>query len=138
MSDEELWGRPNDEVVSLGNLVLHLCGNVRQWIISGLGGAPDDRVRQEKFDEVGPVPQEELVDKLKSMLAAAERVIDGLTPEDLLAERSVQAYSETGISILLHVVEHFSYHTGQISRDTRALKGVDLGYYEDDDLDETQ
>lgn len=124
MSDEELWGRPNDEVVSLGNLVLHLCGNVRQWIISGLGGAPDDRVRQEKFDEVGPVPREELVDKLKSTLAAAER--------------SVQAYSETGISILLHVVEHFSYHTGQISRDTKALKGVDLGYYEDDDLDETQ
>jgi uncharacterized damage-inducible protein DinB len=124
LSDEELWGRPNDEVVSLGNLVLHLCGNVRQWIISGLGGAPDDRVRQEKFDEVGPVPREELVDKLKSTLAAAER--------------SVQAYSETGISILLHVVEHFSYHTGQISRDTKALKGVDLGYYEDDDLDETQ
>ncbi|MFP6598737.1 MAG: hypothetical protein VCC01_14865, partial [Candidatus Hydrogenedentota bacterium] len=93
--------------------------------------------RQEEFDEVGSVPREELVDKLKSTLAAAERVIDGLTPEDLLAEQPVQAYSDTGISILLHVVEHFSYHTGQISRDAKALKGVDLGYYEDDDLDES-
>jgi len=50
LSDEDLWWRPNAVSNSVGNLMLHLSGNVRQWIVSGLGGAPDDRVRQLEFD----------------------------------------------------------------------------------------
>ena len=124
--------------MSAGNLVLHLCGNVRQWIISTLGGEPDLRVRQDEFDEVGPIPRSELTEKLESTLSEACAVIEGLTAESLTTEHAVQDFQETGVSILVHVVEHFSYHTGQIVWSTKLLKDVDLDFYPDNDLSKTQ
>lgn len=132
--DTEIWHRANDQVVSIGNLVLHLCGNVRQWIICGLGGQPDRRNRDAEFSEQGPVPKAELERRLDETMAKAGRAIDGVDPASLLETRTVQGNEETGISILVHVVEHFSYHTGQISYITKLRKHVDLGYYAGQDL----
>lgn len=134
MREEQIWHRPNDNSNSAGNLVLHLCGNVRQWIVSGLGKADDVRTRQAEFDERGPVPTEKMLADLDAVMADVEKVLDDLRPEDLVADHWVQGYTESGLSILVHVVEHFSYHVGQITYIVKALNDLDVGYYAGQEL----
>ncbi len=134
LSDDEIWRRPNENLASVGNLILHLCGNVRQWIISGIGGAPDRRVRSKEFSETGPIPRAELLAKLDSTLREACGVIRNADRAKLTESRTVQGEVTNGVSVILHVCEHFSYHTGQISLHTKLLKNIDLGYYKDRDL----
>ena len=138
LSEEEVWQRPNENTVSVGNLVLHLCGNVRQWIISGLGGAEDRRDRPLEFSEVGPISTTELLERLEGTMKEAGKILDGLEMETLLEERRVQGFDETGLSILIQVVEHFSYHTGQITYYVKSCKNIDLEYYSGIDLNDTE
>jgi uncharacterized damage-inducible protein DinB len=137
LTEGEIWWRPNAETVSVGNLVLHLIGNVRQNILSGLGGAPDGRRRQTEFDEPGPLPTADLLRRLDELMAEVDVALDGVDPASLLTVRRVQGFEESGLSILVHVVEHFSYHVGQISYFVKARKAVDLGYYAGVDLNVT-
>lgn len=138
LSPEEIWFRPNENVVSVGNLVLHLCGNVRQWILTGLGGAADHRVRQDEFDERGPIPTEKLIRDLDELMVNLDATLDRLQPDDLLRIRSVQGlFEESGLSVLVHVTEHFSYHVGQITYFTKIRKDIDLDYYGGMDLTQT-
>ena len=134
LTEEEIWHRPNENVVSVGNLVLHLGGNLRQWVLSGLGGQPDHRQRDREFDENGPIPAETLIEQLDTLMQEVEAVLDQLNPTDLTTVRPVQAYEESGVSILMHVTEHFSYHTGQITYYVKTRKNVDLQYYGGHDL----
>ena len=136
LSEVEIWYRPNINTVSIGNLVLHLCGNVRQWLISGLGGAEDHRERQKEFDEKGPLPTLQLMEMIDQLASDIEVVLEGLAPADLIAEKTIQGYPSTGVSILVHVVEHFSYHVGQATILVKSRKNMDMGYYADKDLDE--
>ncbi|NUM53994.1 MAG: DUF1572 family protein [Candidatus Hydrogenedentes bacterium] len=129
LMEDEIWYRPNAETVSVGNLVLHLCGNVRQWICTGLGRQEDHRERDKEFAEPGPMPTSELLGRLDATMRDAKAVIDSLDPSTLMEKRSVQIYQESGLSILIHVVEHFTYHTGQITYFTKSRKAVDTGYY---------
>lgn len=132
----EIWFRPNENSNSIGNLVLHLCGNVRQWILTGLGGYPDIRRRQEEFDEKGPIPTEKLLKDLDNLMLEVEKVLDRLGADDLLQIRQVQGVFEaSGISIIMHVVEHFSYHVGQMTYFVKWRKDMDMGYYEGVELD---
>ena len=137
LSNEEVWRRPNSNTVSIGNLILHLNGNVRQWVLSTLGGKEDDRVRQSEFDEEGPVDRVIMIQNLEETLAAVQTILDNLTSEQLTATYLVQGFEENGISILVHVTEHFSYHVGQITYSTKSMKDTDMGYYEGQDLDVT-
>jgi uncharacterized damage-inducible protein DinB len=137
LADEEIWYRPNAETVSIGNLVLHLCGNVRQWVLSGLGGQPDTRRRQAEFDEPGPLPASELLQRLDAVMADVARLLDRLTAWQLLDRRRVQGFDETGVAILIHVTEHFSYHVGQITYAVKSRKAIDVGYYKGVDLGRT-
>ena len=130
LSEEEVWQRPNENSNSVGNLVLHLCGNVRQWIIAGLGKVPDVRERQSEFDERGPLPKADLVALLDALEKDVRKVLPQLTPEMLVATHPVQVYEEKGMTILIHAVEHFSYHVGQITYFVKARKDLDVGYYE--------
>lgn len=138
LNEDEIWFRPNDETVSIGNLVIHLCGNVRQWIIATLGDAPDQRTRQAEFDERGPIPTPELIERLTSTVHEAARVLDNLDPATFLEPRRVQGESETPIAIIVHVVEHFSYHTGQITYAVKSRKNIDLAYHGNRNLDVTE
>ena len=113
---------------------MHLCGNIRQWVIAGLGGHKDVRERQKEFDEQGPIPLEELLGLLSVLKKDVETVLNEVTAEDLIKKRSVQIYQESGLSILVHVVEHFSYHVGQVTYVVKMLKDVDTGYYAGQDL----
>jgi uncharacterized damage-inducible protein DinB len=135
LSEAEIWYRPNTHTVSIGNLVLHLNGNVRQWLISGLGGAPDLRQRQQEFDETGPKPTSELKEMLDILENDIEVVLEGLSTSDLITERTIQGYKSSGVSILVHVVEHFSYHVGQVTILIKSRMNLDMGYYQGQDLD---
>jgi len=132
LSEDDVWYRPNEASNSIGNLVLHLSGNVRQWIVAGVGGAHDTRQRQQEFDERGPVPVAELLDRLRDTIGEAANLIVGFPAEHLDEARRIQGYDTTVFGAIYHVVEHFSMHTGQIILLTKARTGADLGFYRTD------
>jgi uncharacterized damage-inducible protein DinB len=125
---EDLWWRPNDASNSPGNLMLHLAGNLRQWIVSGVGGAPDERRRQEEFDRRSGTTAE-VLGVLQSAVDAAVAVLDGLDPDRLLDSIAVQGRETTRLAAIYHAVEHFSMHAGQILWIAKARTGRDLGLY---------
>jgi uncharacterized damage-inducible protein DinB len=129
LTDDQIWWRPNRESNSIGNLVLHLSGNVRQWIISGIGGQVDERLRSEEFDSRGPMPKMELWDNLSTTMSDMDSVLDAVTATQLVTVQPVQVYKESVLSMLIHVTEHFSYHTGQIAWITKMLTERQLGFY---------
>ena len=129
LSEADIWWRPNENSNSVGNLVLHLCGNARQWILAGLGGALDQRRRQTEFDERGPIPRAELIQKVSEVMSEINEVLDRLQPEDLERPILVQGFDETGLSILIHVVEHFSYHVGQMAYIVKARLDKQTNFY---------
>ncbi|MBK8612143.1 MAG: DUF1572 family protein [Flavobacteriales bacterium] len=133
VDDAQLWHRANPNVVSVGNLILHLTGNVGQWINATLGARRDDRQRQQEFD-LAEMDRRQLLERLDSALVSAIDVIGGLSTKDLTRSWNVQGFQESGLAIVLHVVEHFSYHVGQITLHTKLLKDVDTGYYAGQDL----
>lgn len=133
LSEHQVWHRPNTNVASVGNLVLHLCGNVGQWINSTLGGMDDRRERDLEFQRTG-LPLPELLALLRATLAGARLVIARTTPEAMEKTWRVQGFEETGTAILVHVAEHFSYHVGQITLHTKLMLDVDTGYYAGKDL----
>ncbi|WKN40668.1 DinB family protein [Tunicatimonas pelagia] len=137
LSDSQIWHRPNEQTVSVGNLVLHLMGNLRQWVLSGIDGQPDDRQRSQEFTETGPVSTEKLIRDLDSLITEINQALNRVTPEALTEKRDVQGFEESVLSILIHVTEHFSYHTGQITYYTKSTLNVDTQYYSGMDLDKT-
>jgi uncharacterized damage-inducible protein DinB len=130
LSDEAVWWRANPESNSIGNLLLHLAGNVRQWIVSGIGGAPDSRVRQQEFDEKSIITRAELLARLKQALSEVDATLAAFDPSRVLEERRIQGYDVGVLDAVFHVVEHFSMHTGQIILLTKMLKGADLKFYD--------
>lgn len=128
LSEEEIWWRPNQSSNSVGNLALHLAGNVRQWIVSGLGGAPDVRQRDQEFAERGPLSRAKLLQSLRAAVTEACRVLRRLTSRDLHRTYSIQKLRVTGLNAVLHVTEHFAFHTGQIVFITKLKRGEDLGF----------
>ena len=136
LTTDQIWWRPNEASNSVGNIILHLNGNVHQWILNGLDGQPDIRNRKKEFTN-----REKLDDlQLKHILANLEKVVlaalDRIDPESLLKLRPVQIYKETGVAILVHVTEHFSYHTGQIAYITKMIKNRPLSFYDEHQLDQ--
>lgn len=129
LTDEQIWWRGSENQNAAGNLVLHLAGNVRQWILCGLGGLEDTRIRHLEFDARGGASGAVLVARLRETVEAAIGVIGGLTTGELIGSRDIQGYRVTGVYALLHVVEHFAQHTAQIILLTKALTGEDLGFY---------
>jgi uncharacterized damage-inducible protein DinB len=127
---DQIWLRNSDNANSVGNLVLHLCGNVRQWIGYGVGGLADLRDRDSEFAARGGVQPGELSQRLKATISEAACIIRNLAPERLAETRTIQKYDVTVIEAILHVVEHFAQHTGQIIFATKLLTGQDLGYYQ--------
>lgn len=111
---ERLWWRANPESNSVGNLMLHLAGNVRQWIVSGVGGAPDLRDRASEFSAEGGADATDLLDHLEKTLSEVDAVLARLTPEALGESRRIQGRETTVFAAIYHVVEHFAGHTGQI------------------------
>ncbi len=129
LSYEQIWARGGENENAVGNLVLHLCGNVRQWIGYGVGGLDDVRKRDEEFAARGQIEPAELKERLAATVRDAVQIIDGLTPEQLAETVTIQKYRVTKLEAVCHVIEHFAEHTGQIIFVTKQLTGADLGFY---------
>ena len=129
LSDEQIWSRRHEVENAVGNLVLHLCGNISQWIVGGVGGAPVTRDRDAEFGRREPLPVDDLVRRLRAVLREANAVLAGLTPDELVESRRIQGYEVTVLHAIYHVVEHLAEHTGQIIWATKGLIGEDLGFY---------
>ncbi|BDC49076.1 hypothetical protein F183_A13920 [Bryobacterales bacterium F-183] len=129
LTDDQVWARGSENSNAIGNLVLHLCGNVRQWIGHGVGGSADVRERDAEFNAQGGVSVAELQAKLQATVADAVATIRSLTSEDLIAVTHVQNYDVPKIEAIYHVVQHFAEHTGQIIFATKFLTGQELGFY---------
>lgn len=134
ISDTEVWQKPNDSLNSVGNLILHICGNMTQYIISSLGEDEDERNRDAEFQTKGGLTKKELLKKLENTVNTAKRVIFDASPEQWVKIRSVQGFSFSGVGVVMHAVEHYSYHTGQIAFWVKLLKNKDLGFYDGMDL----
>ena len=129
LTPEQVWTRGGEQENAAGNLLLHLNGNVRQWMVSGVGGAADHRQRDLEFSERGPLPPAELISRLRQTVTEAVAVLRPLTAEQLLEPLSVQGYDGTKLTAIYHVVEHFAGHAFQIFLLTKFLTGEDLGFY---------
>jgi hypothetical protein len=129
LGDEQLWWRPNEASNSVGNLILHLNGNVWQWIVASFNGLEDRRDRPAEFSATGDLSACELLDRLDHTIGEAAKVLARLTADDLLATYHIQGYIVTGLSAVYQVVEHFGLHYGQILYVTKMLEGRDLGFY---------
>ncbi|SRR5712691_2834237 len=129
LTPEQIWLRHAENENAVGNLALHLTGNVRQWILGRVGGEPFERDRDREFAARGGAEPAELKQRLRSAVDAAAALIRVL-PHDRLDERvTIQNYDITVLEAIYHVVEHFSGHTGQIIFATKFLIGEDLGFY---------
>lgn len=128
LSEEEIWWRPNEASNSAGNLVLHLCGNMRQWIVSGLGGAKDVRERDKEFSERGPIARSALSEKFRETAKECCAVLERLKPEDLTRNYRIQGFDVTGYEAAAQVVQHIAYHLGQIIYLTKLKRAKDLGF----------
>ena len=136
----DLWWRPHAACTSVGNLLLHLRGNVQQWLVCGLGGAPDGRLRSEEFaarGAPGAVAGEasadaarqaaELLGALDQVVQAAVRVVRAEDPGALCRPVTIQGFATTRLSAILHVVEHFGWHAGQVTWMVKARAGAGHG-----------
>jgi hypothetical protein len=123
LTDDDVWWRPNDKMNAIGNLVLHLCGNMRQWIISGVGGAADVRDRPAEFAQRQLIPSAELLKRLVDTVAEADQVIGRVDPANLVHVRKVQYGEPTGAGAIFHSVSHFVGHTQEIIYVTRLRTG---------------
>ena len=136
----DLWWRPHDECTSVGNLLLHLEGNLRQWIVSGLGGSPDRRERAAEFAARDGTDVDTLLARLRATVGEACEVINALPAAGWASRVSIQGLETTVLGAVLHVVEHFSWHTGQVTwiAKLRAGKGRQLAFYDDEALNQAQ
>jgi len=129
LTDEQVWWRPNAESNSIGNLLLHLNGNVHQWLVASFNRLEDHRHRPAEFGAQEGLTAAQLLDRLGATLDEAAKVLDRLTVEDLIAPCEIQGHHVRGLDAVYHVVEHFALHYGQIAYITKTLCAKDLGFY---------
>ncbi len=129
LNDEQLWWRPNQASNSIGNLLLHLNGNVQQWLVASFEREHDDRNRPIEFSERQVIPARALLDKLGTTMQRASGVLARLTAADLRQTFHIQGYTVSGLHAVYQVVEHFGLHYGQIAYVTKMLRAEDLGFY---------
>ncbi len=135
LSDDQLQYRPNSNSNSINNQILHLNGNVRQWLIASLTDKNDARRRDEEFDVNNKRSKSELISILQELEKDVRSTFPFILKSDLTKKIHVQCYHETAVSIIVHVIEHFSYHLGQVTYITKMLLDIDTGYYAGMELD---
>jgi hypothetical protein len=129
LHENEIWARGRENENAIGNLVLHLTGNVRQWILSALGSDPDNRDRDGEFSARGGHTAADLSGNLRGIVERAAEIVLALNTAQLTRTYEIQKYAVSGVEAVIHVVEHFAMHTGQIIFATKMLTGEDLGFY---------
>ena len=134
VSESDIWKKPNESSNSIGNQIAHICGNMTQYIIASLGEQDDYRNRDEEFSMTGGFTKIQLIHKLEDTVKKARLVLNECNKKQLIKKRIVQGYNLSGIGIVMHAVEHYSYHTGQIAFWTKLMTNKDLGFFDGRDL----
>jgi Protein of unknown function (DUF1572) len=129
LTDEQVWWRPNDSSNSIGNLILHLNGNVAQWLVAPFMRREDKRDRPAEFSQQAVVSGAALIAQLGATMTETSEILSRLTETDLLARFEIQGYHVSGLDAVYQVVEHFGLHYGQIVYITKMIQGEDLGFY---------
>jgi hypothetical protein len=123
LQDDQVWWRPMESMNSIGNLILHLVGNLRQWVVQGAMGGPDHRNRPLEFAERTQIPKHELLASLQQVVEASNEVLSGLTEGLLFTSRRIQGFEETVLSAILNSLMHFTGHAQEIVYITRIQMG---------------
>jgi uncharacterized damage-inducible protein DinB len=110
---------------------MHLAGNVRQWIVDGVGGQPVERDRAAEFATRAGPSAKELIDALDSAVMEADAVLSRLSADELVRRNTIQDREQTVLEAVYHVVEHFAMHTGQIVLLTKAYVPGAVRFYDD-------
>ncbi len=131
LGNEQIWWRPNEASNSIGNLILHLNGNVWQWLVASFNRLEDQRDRPAEFKATGDFSATDLLERLSQTLGEAAKVLSRLTQDELLATWEIQGYTVSGLAAIYQVVEHFGLHYGQIVYITKMQEGRDLGFYKE-------
>ncbi|MFK7786074.1 MAG: DinB family protein [Crocinitomicaceae bacterium] len=134
LNEEQLWSSPNSTIPSAGCQIMHLCGNARQWVLSGLGGLPDNRDRDQEFIVQENIRKSDFIFLLENLKSQLQRCFQELAEDELETIHSIQGFNVTGFSAIAHVMEHFSYHSGQIALLTKYHTGKETGFYTEMDL----
>lgn len=134
VSESDIWKKPNESSNSIGNQIAHICGNMTQYIIASLGERDDYRNRDEEFSMTGGFTKSQLIQKLEDTVKEAKVILKQCNKKQLLKIREVQGFKLSGIGIVIHAVEHYSYHTGQIAFWTKLMTNKDLGFFDGRDL----
>jgi uncharacterized damage-inducible protein DinB len=134
ISEEQVWQKPNDSLNTIGNLILHLCGNMTQYGIASLNETVDERQRDVEFSTKGGFTKKELLKKLETTVNEVKKTLQNTSAERLVSLKKVQGFEFSGIGNSIHLVEHFSYHTGQIAFWVKLLNNKPLGFYDGLDL----
>jgi len=134
LTEDQVWAKPNESVNSIGNLILHVQGNMTQYILSGLGGLPDIRIRDEEFTSYKTHSKEELINSFNETIKKVVNTILNIQPTSLLEEYQIQGFTLIGMEVIIHVTEHLSYHVGQIALMTKLTTNSQVDFYENLDL----
>jgi len=137
LNDDQIWQAPNDKIPAVGNLILHLCGNARQWILTGIGDAVDNRNREEEFNIHTNIKKSDFIFLMENLRSHLKETLTQMDSMDLAKRTVVQGFEVTYFSIIIHVLEHFSYHTGQITTLTKIITNQETNYYKNIDLNKT-
>ncbi|MFN5417584.1 MAG: DinB family protein [Flavobacteriia bacterium] len=136
IEEKQLWESPQKNIPAIGNLILHLCGNARQWILSGIGGEQDNRNRDQEFEIQTKIRKSELIFLLENLRMNLHEVLIEMSENELFISKRIQGFNTSNFSAMIHVIEHFSYHTGQITTLTKWLTNKETGYYSKFDLNQ--
>jgi uncharacterized damage-inducible protein DinB len=136
IEDKDLWKSPQGNIPPIGCLVLHLAGNARQWILSALGDKPDNRNREDEFMHHSNIRKTDLVFLLQNLKVQLKECLYDLDEASMTKKYQIQGFDETGFSAIIHVIEHFSYHTGQITTLAKMISNKETGYYADFNLNQ--
>lgn len=128
LSDDQIWWREHESNNSVGNLVIHLVGNLNQFVLTTFGGAPDTRNKEREFSERNPVSKEELLRRLETTLRESDTILAQFNPERFSETTFLQGRERTYLEVLAIVLEHFALHTGQIIYIAKLKKGKDIKF----------
>lgn len=134
INQSQLWQAPNENMVSIGCLIKHLLGNMQQWVYAGVMNGDFERHRDAEFVPELNLTKDDLLRDMKTVQTKVLSQLEGISEEHLQQNLIIQGFDTTGLSAMIHVIEHFSYHTGQISLLTKMFQNIDLGYYDDHNL----
>src|SRR4051794_17976063 len=119
LTDDQLNWRPFEQQNSIANVVLHLCGNVRQWIVAGVEQLPDTRHRPSEFSDRARYTRDDLKTRLAKIVRQADATLSRITPQSILQPRRIQSFDRTVLQAVFDCIVHFVGHSHEIVYITR-------------------